>query len=41
MKKANTLFQWPDHNLGKGDNEERTVLKEEWFREIKLEENEF
>jgi len=31
MKKADILSQQPDHNLGKGDNEERTVLKGEWF----------
>jgi len=29
MKKADTLSQQPDHDLGKGDNEERTVLKGE------------
>jgi len=41
MKKADTLSRRPDHNLGKGDNEERTVLKGEWFREMKLEGGEF
>jgi len=41
MKKADTLSQQPDHDLGKGDNEERTVLKGEWFREMKLEGGEF
>jgi len=30
-----------DHDLGKGDNEERTVLKGEWFREMKLEGGKF
>jgi len=29
MKKADTLSRQLDHDLGKGDNEERTVLKGE------------
>jgi len=41
IKKANTLFQQLDHSLGKENNEERTVLKGEWFREIKLEGGKF
>jgi len=41
MKKADTLSQRPDHNLGKEDNEERTVLKGEWFKKMKLEGDKF
>jgi len=29
MKKVNILSQQPDHDLGKGDNKERIVLKGE------------
>ena len=30
-----------DHSQGKNDNEDQTVLKEEWFRSIKIQEGEF
>ena len=41
MKKADTLSRQPDHDLGKEDSEERTVLKGEWFREMKPEGGKF
>ena len=31
----------PDHSQGKNDNEDQTVLKEEWFRNLTIQEEEF
>jgi len=41
QKKVDALSRRPDHSQGKDDNEDQTVLKEEWFRNIKTQEGEF
>jgi len=35
------LSRRPDHSQGKNDNEDQTVLKEEWFRNLTIQEEEF
>jgi len=35
------LSRRPDHSQGKNNNEDQMVLKEEWFRNIKMQEEEF
>jgi len=35
------LSRRPDHSQGKNNNEDKTVLKEEWFRNIMTQEGEF
>jgi len=40
-KKVDTLSRRPDHSQGKSNNEDQTVLKEEWFRNITTQEGEF
>jgi len=41
QKKVDMLSRKPDHSQGKSDNEDQTVLKEEWFRNITTQEGEF
>jgi len=41
QKKVDVLSRRPDHSQGKGDNEDQTVLKEEWFRNLTIQEGEF
>jgi len=41
QKKVDTLFRRPDYSQGKDDNEDQTVLKEEWFRNLMIQEGEF
>ena len=41
QKKVDMLSRRPDHSQGKGDNEDQTVLKEEWFRNLTIQEGEF
>jgi len=35
------LSRRPDHNQGKDDNKDQTVLKEEWFRNLTIQKGEF
>jgi len=35
------LSRRPDYSQGKDDNEDQTVLKEEWFRNLTIQEGEF
>jgi len=41
QKKVDTLSRRPDHSQRKDDNEDQTVLKEEWFRNLTIQEGEF
>jgi len=41
QKKVDALSRRPDHSQGKDDNEDQTVLKEEWFRNLTIQEGEF
>ena len=41
QKKVDTLSKRPDHNQGKDDNKDQTVLKEEWFRNLTIQKGEF
>ena len=41
QKKVDALSRRPDHNQGKDDNEDQTVLKKEWFRNLMIQEGEF
>ena len=41
QKKVDTLSRKPDHSQGKDDNKDQTVLKEEWFRNLTIQEREF
>jgi len=34
QKKVDTLSRRPDHSQGKSDNEDQTMLKEEWFQSL-------
>ena len=36
MSKADALSRWAGHDQGKGDNEDVTVLKKEWFRAVSI-----
>jgi len=41
QKKVDVLSRRPDHSQEKDDNEDKTVLKEEWFRNLIIQEEEF
>ena len=41
QKKVNALSHRPDHTQGKDDNTDQTLLKEEWFRSVMIQEGEF
>jgi len=41
QKKVDTLSRRPDYSQEKSDNEDQTVLKKEWFRNITTQEGEF
>ena len=41
QKKVDALSRRPDHSQGKDDNEDQTVLKEEQFRNLTIQEREF
>ena len=41
QKKVDALLRRPDHSQGKSDNEDQTVLKEEWFRSLTTRKGEF
>ena len=41
QKKVDTLSRRPDHSQGKSDNKDQTVLKEEWFRSLTIQEGGF
>ena len=41
QKKVDTLSRRLDHSQKKDDNEDQTVLKEEWFRNLMIQEGEF
>jgi len=41
QKKVDALSRRPDHSQGKSDNEDQTVLKEEWFQSLMTQKGEF
>ena len=41
QKKVDTLSRRPDHSQRKDNNKDQTVLKEEWFRNLTIQEKEF
>jgi len=41
QKKVDALSRRPDHSQGKSDNEDQTVLKEEWFQSLTIQKGEF
>jgi len=41
QKKVNVLSRRLDYSQGKNDNEDQTVLKKEWFRNLTIQEGEF
>jgi len=41
QKKVDALSRRPDHSQGKSDNENQTVLKEEWFQSLTIQKGEF
>jgi len=41
QKKVDTLSRRPDYGQGKDDNKDQTMLKEEWFRNLMTQEEEF
>jgi len=41
QKKVDVLSRRLDHSQGKDNNKDQTVLKEEWFRNLMIQEGEF
>jgi len=41
VKRADALSRRPDHDSGRSDNDEKTLLKEERFRSVTMNEGEF
>jgi len=41
QKKVDMLSHRPDHTQGKNNNTDQTLLKEEWFRSVMIQEGEF
>jgi len=41
QKKVDVLSRRPDHSQEKDDNEDQTVLKKKWFRNLTIQEGEF
>jgi len=41
QKKVDMLSRRPDHTQGKNNNTDQTLLKEEWFRSVMIQEGEF